>query len=103
MQIFFWIILGLFQVEAEKRREEQRNFGVFFDDDYDYLQHLKESSGPSELVASGPSHFDHQTVKLHDEDAENEEDNSDSAIPVTQIFINKSKYDNHLSLSIYRL
>lgn len=77
-------------MEAEKRREEQRNFGVFFDDDYDYLQHLKESSGPSELVASGPSHFDHQTVKLHDEDAENEEeDDSDSAVPVTRIFMNK--------------
>lgn len=84
---------GLFQVEAEKRREEQRNFGVFFDDDYDYLQHLKESSGPSELVASGPSHFDHQTVNLRDEDAESEEeDGSDSAMPVTQVFIYKSKY-----------
>ncbi|XP_053238058.1 protein LTV1 homolog [Podarcis raffonei] len=36
----------------EKRREEQRKYGVFFDDDYDYLQHLKEASGPSELVPS---------------------------------------------------
>ncbi|NXN50522.1 LTV1 protein, partial [Rynchops niger] len=34
------------------RREEQRKYGVFFDDDYDYLQHLKEASGPSELVPS---------------------------------------------------
>lgn len=80
-------------MEAEKRREEQRNFGVFFDDDYDYLQHLKESSGPSELVVSGPSHFEHQTVNLRDEDAESEEeDDSDSAMPVTQVFIHKSKY-----------
>lgn len=94
MQIFFFSVdLGLFQVEAEKRREEQRNFGVFFDDDYDYLQHLKESSGPSELVAPGPSHFDHQTVNLRDEDAESEEeDDSDSAMPVTRVFIYKSKY-----------
>lgn len=23
---------------------------MFFDDDYDYLQHLKEPSGPSELI-----------------------------------------------------
>ncbi|POI24153.1 hypothetical protein CIB84_012099, partial [Bambusicola thoracicus] len=36
----------------EQRREEQRKYGVFFDDDYDYLQHLKEASGPSELVPS---------------------------------------------------
>ncbi|KAK2503880.1 hypothetical protein MC885_015332, partial [Smutsia gigantea] len=32
------------------RRAEQRKYGVFFDDDYDYLQHLKEPSGPSELI-----------------------------------------------------
>lgn len=79
-------------MEAEKRREEQRNFGVFFDDDYDYLQHLKESSGPSELLASGPSRFDHQTVNVHEEDAENEEEeDSDSGVPVTHISNHKSK------------
>ncbi|KAG5671975.1 hypothetical protein PVAND_002139 [Polypedilum vanderplanki] len=26
----------------EKRRKEQQKYGVFFDDDYDYLQHLRE-------------------------------------------------------------
>uniref|UniRef100_H3CLD4 Protein LTV1 homolog n=1 Tax=Tetraodon nigroviridis TaxID=99883 RepID=H3CLD4_TETNG len=72
------VLLPATKVEAEKRREEQRNFGVFFDDDYDYLQHLKESSGPSELVASGPSRSDRQTFTLRDEEAENEkEDDSD--------------------------
>lgn len=70
-------------MEAEKRREEQRNFGVFFDDDYDYLQHLKESSGSCELVASGPSHFNQQTVHFCDEDAEEEEEGSDSGVPVS--------------------
>uniref|UniRef100_A0A3Q2G585 Protein LTV1 homolog n=1 Tax=Cyprinodon variegatus TaxID=28743 RepID=A0A3Q2G585_CYPVA len=44
------VLLPAAKVDAEKRLEEQRNFGVFFDDDYDYLQHLKEASGPSELV-----------------------------------------------------
>lgn len=29
-------------VPPEKRRKEQQKFGVFFDDDYDYLQHLRE-------------------------------------------------------------
>lgn len=83
--------MGLFQVEAEKRREEQRSFGVFFDDDYDYLQHLKEPLGPSQLVASGPPH--HQTVHLHDEDAEDEEEEEeeDSTLPVTHISMKKSK------------
>ena len=27
--------------EVKKRKEEERNFGVFYDDEYDYLQHLK--------------------------------------------------------------
>lgn len=29
-------------IQPEKRRKEQQKFGVFFDDDYDYLQHLRE-------------------------------------------------------------
>ncbi|RMC12880.1 hypothetical protein DUI87_10405 [Hirundo rustica rustica] len=33
----------------EQRREEQRKYGVFFDDDYDYLQHLKEPLVPLSL------------------------------------------------------
>ncbi|KAH8413834.1 hypothetical protein KR222_009134, partial [Zaprionus bogoriensis] len=28
--------------DPEKRREEQKKFGIHFDDDYDYLQHLKK-------------------------------------------------------------
>ncbi len=67
-------------MEAEKRREEQRNYGVFFDDDYDYLQHLKEASGSVELVAAGPSRT--ESVHFHlDEDEENEEEGA-KAIPV---------------------
>ncbi|KAG7493009.1 hypothetical protein MATL_G00020740 [Megalops atlanticus] len=47
------VLLPANKAEAEKRREVQRQFGVFFDDDYDYLQHLKEASQPTELVFSG--------------------------------------------------
>ncbi|XP_054848808.1 protein LTV1 homolog [Eublepharis macularius] len=46
------ILLPTQKRNDEKRREEQRKYGVFFDDDYDYLQHLKEASGSSELVLS---------------------------------------------------
>lgn len=46
------VLLPTTKVEAEQRREEQRKFGVFFDDDYDYLQHLKEASAQTELVAA---------------------------------------------------
>lgn len=76
------------QVEVEKRREEQRNFGVFFDDDYDYLQHLKEASGPTELVAAGPSHTVRQPIHLRDDE---EEDDTDKAIPVSWLSFNVMK------------
>ncbi|XP_025060634.1 protein LTV1 homolog isoform X1 [Alligator sinensis] len=46
------VLLPAQKGDDDKRREEQRKYGVFFDDDYDYLQHLKEASGPSELVPS---------------------------------------------------
>ncbi|XP_077207003.1 protein LTV1 homolog [Paroedura picta] len=46
------ILLPAQKGNDEKRREEQRKYGIFFDDDYDYLQHLKEASETSELVPS---------------------------------------------------
>uniref|UniRef100_A0A182VTB9 Protein LTV1 homolog n=1 Tax=Anopheles minimus TaxID=112268 RepID=A0A182VTB9_9DIPT len=30
------------KVDAAKRKKEQAKYGIFFDDDYDYLQHLRE-------------------------------------------------------------
>ncbi|XP_017517398.3 protein LTV1 homolog isoform X1 [Manis javanica] len=44
------VLLPSQKVNDDERRAEQRKYGVFFDDDYDYLQHLKEPSGPSELI-----------------------------------------------------
>lgn len=29
------------QSDSRKRKEEQRKFGIYYDDDYDYMQHLK--------------------------------------------------------------
>ena len=39
----------LFCLLKEKRLEEQRKYGVFFDDDYDYMQHLKDVNEVYEL------------------------------------------------------
>lgn len=46
------VLLPTQKVNDEERRAEQRKYGVFFDDDYDYLQHLREPSGPAELIPS---------------------------------------------------
>ncbi|XP_071359950.1 protein LTV1 homolog [Trachinotus anak] len=85
------VLLPAAKVEAEKRREEQREFGVFFDDDYDYLQHLKEASGPTELVAAGPSYSDRQDVTLRDEEDE-EEGDTDKALPAATINLPSSVF-----------
>lgn len=47
------VLLPTQKINDEERQAEQRKYGVFFDDDYDYLQHLKEPSGPSELIPAG--------------------------------------------------
>ncbi|XP_053271978.1 protein LTV1 homolog [Pleuronectes platessa] len=68
------VLLPATTVEAEKRREEQRDFGVFYDDNYNYLQHLKEAVGPTELVVTNPPNTNRRPVPLHDEDEEEEEE-----------------------------
>lgn len=67
------VLLPTTKVEAEKRREEQRKFGVFFDDDYDYLQHLKEASGQTELVAAVDLSKEREFQLREDEGGEEEE------------------------------
>ncbi|XP_033478831.2 protein LTV1 homolog [Epinephelus lanceolatus] len=89
------VLLPAAKADVEKRREEQRQFGVFFDDDYDYLQHLREASVPSELVAAGPSHADRSLIHLRDGDEEDEEEgdtDTDKAIPASTINLPSSVF-----------
>ncbi|EHB17746.1 LTV1-like protein [Heterocephalus glaber] len=62
------VLLPTQKINAEERRAEQRKYGVFFDDDYDYLQHLQKISGSSELI---PNHTSimrrNEQLTLHDE------------------------------------
>ncbi|XP_002714903.1 protein LTV1 homolog [Oryctolagus cuniculus] len=60
------VLLPAQKVNDEERRAEQRKYGVFFDDDYDYLQHLKEASGLSELIPTS-------TLRTHNRRDEKEE------------------------------
>ncbi|KAL1005967.1 hypothetical protein UPYG_G00066260 [Umbra pygmaea] len=71
------------KVDVEKRLEEQREFGVFFDDDYNYLQHLKETSQAVEWASSGRSQ---RGKRPHDQDGEDEEaGEEEKAIPVQNV------------------
>uniref|UniRef100_A0A250Y1K6 Protein LTV1 homolog n=1 Tax=Castor canadensis TaxID=51338 RepID=A0A250Y1K6_CASCN len=60
------VLLPTQKINDEERRAEQRKYGVFFDDDYDYLQHLKEPFGPSELIPAS-------TLGAHNNREEKEE------------------------------
>lgn len=86
------VLLPTTKVEAEKRREEQRNYGVFFDDDYDYLQHLKEASGATELVAASFSHSDSSAIHLKEDEEVEEEGSEAKAIPVASINLPSSVF-----------
>lgn len=39
---------------AEQKREELQKYGIFFDDEYDYLQHLKDVNEVYELEEHVP-------------------------------------------------
>lgn len=86
------VLLPATKVEAEKRREEQRNFGVFFDDDYDYLQHLKEASGQVELVAAPPTHTFHLRGEDDDDNEDEEEGNVPNTVPAANINLPSSVF-----------
>lgn len=84
------VLLPASSAAVEKQRAQQREFGVFFDDDYDYLQHLKEAATPAELVAAaGPAH--RQPVHLP-RDEDEEEDKRDQAAPVASINLPSSVF-----------
>lgn len=46
------------QQKTKQAKEEEHKFGIFFDDDYNYLQHLKESNHVVEWVPTEPSNKD---------------------------------------------
>ncbi|XP_017312729.1 protein LTV1 homolog isoform X3 [Ictalurus punctatus] len=67
------VLLPAVKIEVEKRREEQRKYGVFFDDDYNYLQHLREASQPAELVSAPRPYRETRPLGFEEEEEEEEE------------------------------
>ncbi|NP_001133096.1 LTV1-like [Salmo salar] len=81
------VLLPAQKVEVEKRQEEQREFGVFFDDDYNYLQHLRETVRPVEWASSGKSQRGKRTHDFQDgDDNEEYEEEEEKVTPQTVSF-----------------
>ena len=54
--------------DIEKQKEEERKWGIFYDDDYDYMQHVRDVN--PECVwqpATMPSSSDNRTVRFADD------------------------------------
>ncbi|XP_050552179.1 protein LTV1 homolog [Spodoptera frugiperda] len=64
------------ELTPEQRREEQIKYGIYFDDDYNYLQHLKDSREVTLVVQPRPVH------KRKEKTAESNED--EVPVPVTE-------------------
>ncbi|XP_043916020.1 protein LTV1 homolog [Protopterus annectens] len=69
------VLLPAEKRDVAKRQEEQMKYGVFFDDDYDYLQHLKEASGPCELVPSSSPHNKNRICDADEDECSNDDEN----------------------------
>ncbi|KAI4902312.1 hypothetical protein NFI96_032258 [Prochilodus magdalenae] len=82
------VLLPASKVEMEKRMEEQRKYGVFFDDDYDYLQHLREASVPAELVSAPQPPRNTRSVTFKEEKEEEDEDEKEEVITIPTASIN---------------
>ncbi|KAL0861353.1 hypothetical protein ABMA27_008906 [Loxostege sticticalis] len=75
----------------EQRKEEQQKYGIYFDDDYNYLQHLKDTREVTLVVQPKPVHkrrskpaASEGTEPLEDEDDDDDEERPPK--PVTEKF-----------------
>ncbi|XP_043551232.1 protein LTV1 homolog [Chiloscyllium plagiosum] len=67
------VLLPAERTDLQKRKEEERKYGIFYDDTYNYLQHLKEASPVAELVVSSvPRKESQDTVTTGDGDLREE-------------------------------
>jgi hypothetical protein len=57
--------------KGEQRKAEQLKFGIEYDDDYDYLQHLRDPCAPPERYSV---HVDKKEEEEDDDEYEDEED-----------------------------
>ena len=55
LKILLWNIITcddkFYQEESADRKQEQQKYGIFYDDDYDYMQHLKDVDELNEVEA----------------------------------------------------
>lgn len=64
-------------IQVEQRKKEQKKYGIHFDDDYDYLQHLRDPAEPPErhsVNVEGKEDEDEDDDDYEDEEEDEEDD-----------------------------
>ena len=64
----------MIKFKVEQRKAEQKKYGIEYDDDYDYLQHLRDPCAPPEQYSV---HVDKGEGEDEDEDYEDDDDDDD--------------------------
>lgn len=68
--------------EKEKRLEEQHKYGIYFDDDYNYLQHLKD---PEDRKMAWPEHVEEEMESRRLEQANKVKFNLPSSVFASEV------------------
>jgi hypothetical protein len=67
-------------LKVDQRKVEQKKFGIEYDDDYDYLQHLRDPCAP-------PEKYSFQVDKQEEDDDEEEEEEDEDNVKKISIEI----------------
>ncbi|CAF4667969.1 unnamed protein product [Rotaria sp. Silwood1] len=70
----------LVPVGVEQRKAEQRKFGIDYDDDYDYLQHLRDPCAPPEEYSVHVNETEEPEKEEDDDDDDKQENNEETTV-----------------------
>ncbi|CAF3609737.1 unnamed protein product [Rotaria sp. Silwood1] len=67
-------------IKVEQRKAEQRKFGIDYDDDYDYLQHLRDPCAPPEEYSVHVNETEEPEKEEDDDDDDKQENNEETTV-----------------------
>ncbi|XP_013137880.1 PREDICTED: protein LTV1 homolog [Papilio polytes] len=77
----------------DQRKEEQRKYGIYFDDDYNYLQHLKDTKEVTMVLQPKSSHNRKEKKETDIEGNENTKDISETLKLPSSVFASEVEED----------
>ncbi|CAH2097452.1 unnamed protein product [Euphydryas editha] len=85
------------ELSTEQRKEEQRKYGIYFDDDYNYLQHLKDTKEVTMVLQPKASHKRKEkqinTTNVAEDEEDDETDVTDNIKLPSSVFASAVEED----------